>query len=345
MNTRLVCAVLLASLCAITHAQDQRTEPPFAIEIHHIRNADTATLVNTGYFPDRQPVLYWHDPEWNIDLVIPPANAATDAYSLSIRSAPGTASTLQLPEVYGQIDSITRASGDKAVLIGECGGTCSGFLIVDLKAAKLIDDIGAEDVTISPSGRFILYDRGHPSHAPAGENIYQLYDTSKSPRENVCGWSANDPQHKTMVEDWRGFQVYPQAPRQTRCSIPEDPNDDNMGFKFTWSADSGRIVFADLRSGAMSLVLVTMPTAPADLPKTSVYRLVDAENVCANSTDAAGEPGCGYNQVKSLSWNGDSVIAVLSVRSGRSSREFSLTLPPSKFTPIASPKPLTQARH
>jgi len=307
--------------------------PPLDTRIQHIGTAEVKTLVNEGFYPSRQPDVYWHDPEWSIDLVIPPANAADDSYSLNIRSSNGTTSTVKLPEVYGQINSITRAPGNKAILDADCGGSCTGFLIVDLKRAKVIDDIGAEDTTISPNGRFILYDRGFPSHVTDYENVYQLYDTLKSPLENACGYLPNDPKHKVLVDDWRGFQVYPQKPGQILCSEPEDLSDDNMGTNFTWAPDSSKIIFADVKSGIMSLILVTMPVGTNDLPKTATYPLVGSENVCAGATDATGHAHCDYYVIQSLGWNGDVVIAAFHHQFG-TPLDLTLTIPVSKFIPI-----------
>ena len=242
-------------------------------------------------------------------------------------------STVKVPEIYGLINSITRTPDDKVILDADCGGTCTGFLIVDLKQAKVIDNIGAVDITISPNGRFILYDRGFPPHDTDYENVYQLYDTLKSPLENVCGYLPNDPKHKVLVEDWRGFQVYPQKPGQVLCSEPEDLNNDNMGSNFTWSPDSSKVVFADVKSGVMSLILVTMPIGANDLPKTSTYPLVGAENVCAGATDAAGQPNCDYHVIQSLGWDGDTVTAVFNHRFG-TKLNLKMTIPVSRFTLI-----------
>ena len=134
---------------------DNKPEEPLGTEVKHIGTAEASTVVNTGFFPSRQPVIYWHDQDWNIDLVIPPTGSENDAYSLRISSSSGAASTVLLPEVYAQINSITRdawATKLSSMLTAEEHVT--GFLIVDLKKAKVIDDIGAEDVTISPDGPF-----------------------------------------------------------------------------------------------------------------------------------------------------------------------------------------------
>jgi len=307
-----------------------RIKQPFSTEVKHIGMAEIKTVVKTGYFPQRQPEVYWHDQDWNIDLIIRSTDDSPD--SLSIRSSGGAAQVVTLPDDYRQVNSIFRGPNDKAIIDADCGGSCGGFIIIDLKLGKVIDDFGKIETLVSPNGRFILYLNGYSPHAGTFENQYHLYDTMKTPRENVCGYRQNDPMHKDLDEEMRGFQVYPQSPGQILC-VDEDDDDDNMAANFTWDADSSKIVFADKKSGVMSLVVVTMPVGAKDLPRTSVYHLIGAEDVCAGATDAAGNKYCDYHVIKSLGWDGDTVKASFQHRFG-SKLDLEKTIPLSKFAPI-----------
>jgi len=71
----------------------------------------------------------------------------------------------------------------------------------------------------------------------------------------------------------------------------------------------------------------------SDLPKTSTYPLVGAENVCAGATDAVGQPYCDYHVIQSLGWDGDTVTATFNHRFG-TPLDTELTIPISKFVPI-----------
>ncbi len=364
-----VVTLLSASIFAQQTAPSTGTEipePPFATQTSQIGAAEVKTVVVTGYFPERQPVIYWHDPEWKIDLVIPPAGSENDAYSLHILSSDGRSSTVEIPEVYGQINTIYRTPGDKVILDAICGGMCTSFLIVDLKLAKIIDDIGAEGVTISPNGRFILYLSGHTARAPEQEpSRYHLYDTAKTPMENYCGHTPINFRHEKLPEDWRGFRVYPQKPGQIYCTIKENDNldDDNSASDFIWSSDSSKVIFADVKSGVMSLVLVKIPRddrdkdndhdrdqdrdrdrdksrdhdgdhdrdhrGENDRPRTFIYTFTGTEDVCA------GAATCDSNNVRSIAWNGDSVdVALIQVNPTGPAIEKDLTIPISKFVPI-----------
>jgi len=305
--------------------------PPSDTEISHIGNAEVKSLVNTGFYPSRQPEVYWHDSDWKIDLI----NRASDEkpYEISIRSSSGSVSVVKLPQEYEQVNSIYRAPGDKAIIVEEDHTSSGAFAIVDLKQGRLIDNVGVAFSIISPDRRFILYQNWYPAEAEYYENTYHLYDTSRTPRQNVCGYRDNDPKHEYLDDGMRGFQVFPQKAGQPLCSGPEDDDDDNMGTNFTWAPDSSKIVFADVKSGVMSLILVTMPAGASDLPKTSIYALVGAENVCAGATDAAGQPYCDYHDIQSLGWGGDAVTATFNHRFG-TPLDLKITIPVSKFVPV-----------
>lgn len=335
-----VVALLTLSILAQQTAQstgNNNQEQPFDTQVTHIGTAEVSTVVDTGYFPSRQPKIYWHDQDWNVDLIVPPSGSENDTYSLRVRSSSGAESTVEIPEVYGQIDKIYRTPGDKVILDAECGGTCTGFLVVDLKQAKVIDNIGAEDVTISPNGRFILYDNGYPSHGGEDPGQYHLYDTVKTPLENFCGHTLVHPRNERLDEDWRGFQVFPQKPGQVYCTNKEndDLDDDNVATNFVWSADSSKIVFADVKSGVMSLVVVAMPAGAKDLPQTSTYALIGAEDACKGIMDSVGERYCDYHAIKSLGWDGDTVTAAFLPRVNGRRVEMDLAVPLWKFVPIS----------
>ena len=332
-----VVTLLCASLYAQQPAGSNSTSPPkkqLDTEVKHIGTAEATTVVKTGFYPDRQPKVYWHDQDWNIDLLIPASGE--DPYSLSISSRGGVASIVKLPDLYSQINTISRAPGDKAIIEVDCGGTCSGFLIVDLRQGKVIDDIGCEFTNISPNHSFILYENWFPAHAESHVNQYHLNDVTKSPRENVSSNRDNDPQHKDLDGNMRGFQVYPQKPGQVICNDVEDDDnpDDNLATNFTWAADSSKIVFADVKSGVMSLILVTMPGGAKDLPRTSTYALIGQEDACEGVTDAAGERHCDYHTIKFLGLDGDNVKAAFLLHENGKPVEKDMTIPLSKFVPI-----------
>jgi hypothetical protein len=244
-----------------------KPEEPLGIEVKHIGTAEAATVVNTGFFPSRQPVIYWHDQDWNIDLVLPVAESRV--FSLDIRSKTGRELNVKLPERAMQINSILRAPDDKVIVDTDCNSECIGFVIVDLKLGKVIDDVVTAGTYFSPNRRFILYDNWFANWDDSVKDTYHLYDILRTPKENTCGYEINDPKHERLGDYLRGFQVYPRKPGQIHCAVDED-SDGNVATNFTWAADSSKIVFTDVKRNKTSLVVVTMPVGTKDLPRTSV---------------------------------------------------------------------------
>jgi hypothetical protein len=293
-------------------------------EVEHIGAAEvrSATL-SSGFYPALQPEIYWHDADWNIDLI--PPSTSNDVLSLSIRSGSGRAQIVKLDDDYAQIDSISRTLNNKAIVIGDINGMTKTFSIVDLKLGNVIAKRLMYGPSVSPDQRFILYNNWYLPHSESAENQYTLYDTLKTPAENICSYWDSNPKHKGRNDE--GILVFPQV---TICPDGGDGNDDNMATNFTWAPDSSKVVFADAKGGEMSLVVVTMPVGAKDLPRTSVYALTGAEDVCEGATDAAGEKNCDYHIIQSLSWEGDAVKTVFHHRFG-TNFDLEKTIPVSKF--------------
>ncbi len=338
-NARIFLFLLASSPLFAQPPQNATTpEQPLATEIARIGSAEKKSVVNTGFFPSRQPEVYWHDPDYKIDLILPsPGNSL---YSVSIRSSNGAPSIVQLPESYAQINSISRSPGDKAIVDADCGSETGCFAVIDLKQGKIVDNVAGSFTEISPNRRFILFEEWNPPYKDSAENKYHLYDTLKSPHENICRFKSNNPRTDPERE-MSGFQVYPQKPGQVLCNDIEDENnpDDNMATNFTWAEDSRKIVFADVKSGVMSLVVVMMPVSSNDQPRTLVYPLTGPENPCIGIAD------CGYDAIGSLAWDRDNVKVGFRVTKSRTNLKTGLTIPVSKFFPIsARVPPETKAR-
>jgi hypothetical protein len=294
------------------HAQGR-----FDTQVTQIGDAQAQTIVEAGFFPDRQSVVFWHDPDWSIDLVVP---AKERVFSVRVQYRKGKASLVTLPKSAMQILSVARAPGDKAIVSTDCGSECLGFVILDLKKATVVDEVGSSGIEISPNRRFILFDSWFANWDDSVPHEFRLYDVLRTPKENTCGYTVLDSKHEKLNDYLRGLQVFPSTPT---CSN----NEENLGFdyggRFTWSPDSSRIVFAVMREGRMSLVLIKMPAGALDLPETSVYALKGTQDVCA------GEKYCDYRVIGSLRWDGDSVKASFQ-------RQSELTLPVTAFIPASA---------
>jgi hypothetical protein len=335
---KLICLVVIGSHAFLSaYTQSDTVDPALEakkaqkanIEIRsvvtHIEAAEVRSVSpSSGFYPSLQPEVYWHDADWNIDLL--PFSPSDHTYSLSISYKSEKTQIVRLDN-YAQIDSISRAPNDKAIIVGDYNGMTQMFSVVDLKLGKEIDGGFIYDPSISPDRRFILYENWYPPHSDGfNEKSFTVYDTMKTHEENTCGYWDNTPRHIGRSDE--GVQVYPLL---AVCTDGEDENDNNKSVSgFIWSADSRKVVFADVRDGYISLILVTMPIGITDRPQTTIYRLVGAENVCT------GAANCDYNNVRSITWDGQSVDAVLIQKNpGGAPIERDMSIPVSKFVPIS----------
>ena len=140
----LIFGVLVAELGIPANAQQR-----FDTKIMQIGDAQVQTLVETGFFPDRQPVIFWHDPDWNIDLLLPASKDG--AFSMQIRSKAGKNLVVALPARASQINSILRAPNDNAIVYTDPDGESDGIIIINLKTGTIIDDLTMSDTSISPA--------------------------------------------------------------------------------------------------------------------------------------------------------------------------------------------------
>jgi hypothetical protein len=300
--------------------------------VKKVRDAEIKTIPRSSIVvPGIQPEVYWHDSEWQVDLVIPASERDTSKLKLT-SSATGSV-LVDLPDTYQQISELIRGPKNKLIVLEENDRAQGHFGIVDLKTARLIDSVGVDDALVSPDGRFIFFQIGTELPGSAqNEYRYRIYDLLKSPSANVCGFRRNDPGHKFLDPSMRGFEVFPHLTSQTPCES-SDGDDDNAGMRFLWSNDASNLVFADTRNGVMSLILIALPSDLTGSPKTFVYTLKGAQDPCAGATSAKGERVCGPNEIQSLSWAGNSVSAIFRHPIG-TPPHLELVIPVSRFVSL-----------
>jgi len=328
IRAKLLIRLLILVCVNVVFLSQAHAQKRFDTEITQVGDAQVQTMVENGFSPDRQSVVFWHDPEWSIDLLLP--SNRDGIFSVRIQSRTGGRSIVALPERARQIKSVIRAPDDRAIVSTE-GSETFGFVILDLKKAEIVDDVDSSGIQISPNRRFILFDSWFANWDDSVPHTFRLYDVLRTPRDNTCRYLVRDSKHEKLDDYLRGIQVYP--PMQT-CSDNEANLGLDYGANFSWAPDSSRIVFADAKRGVMRLVLVTMPTGMHDPPKTSLYVLKGSQDVCASAI-GAGEKNCDYNVIQSLGWNEGSVKATFHRRFG-TPRDLQLTLPVSAFVPLPS---------
>lgn len=319
----------LAAGAQCTSADPQERATQAKAEVSRIGTAEASSAPTFEGYEDRcrQANVYWHDKDWHIDLLLP--SEENDPYSLKIRSGSGSEKILKLDDVYSQIASISLAPNDEAIVVAFVYGNWSGLFnvasIVGLKGGNVIDKVVASSFSISPNRRFLIYLNGDETF-PVYD--YRLYDVLRTPRENTCGYRENDPEHKDFDEEYRGIPLYPKKAKQVSCSEAdqkpfEDENHQRVS-NFLWSGDSNKVLFIDARDEKnLDIILVTMPSGPKNLPRTSIYRL-DAAQIGWSNSMSTGE------ETIPLSWDSES-DDVVSIRSGDANP---LIIPLSKFVEV-----------
>lgn len=319
--------------CAVVDGQSCPDNPGVRTFCKQIGDAEVVSVSGPfSAYPSTPPTVYWHDQDWWIDVL--PKLAEDGKIRVQIKPRDGGAKIVEFDEVlFAQVDSITRNAEGKAIVLGEPNGTSSAFSVLDLAAGKEIGGGLLYDPSISPNRRFLLYENWFPPHAESPqEHQFILYDTFKSPEMNICGYESDNPEYRKHRDELNGIQVYPY---QTSCLVGNNEDDDNRAItRFLWSSDSSKVVFADIKSGAISLILVTMPTDKDDHPRTSIYTFTGANDVCA------GAATCDNYNVKSVAWNNNSInVALIQANPGGKAIEKDLTIPLSSFVPIGSDAP------
>jgi hypothetical protein len=305
----LISPAAVAAQCAVADRQkaairaNARTS---RIDTAEVGSAPTWAIDSDAY-RCQQPDVYWHDKDWNIDLLLP--TAENDPFSLKIRARSGQEKILKLDGLYMQIASISLAPNDEALVVGYAYGSWSGQFsvaeIVNLKSGTQLDQVVASTLSISPNRRFLIFLNGDQTN-PVYD--YRLYDLLKSPRENTCGYRDNDPHHKDFDEEYRGIPLYPKTAHQIGCSEadqkPFEDEDHQRASNYLWSADSSKVIFADVNNRKIvNIIEVTMPSGPKDTPHELIYRPDPGKIHWSNLTSSDEEP-------IHLSWDSESEDAV-----------------------------------
>jgi hypothetical protein len=278
----------------------------------------------------KQPDIYWHDADISLDL-----DASTKDWSVVVQQGTNPVERAPLPDLLEQVYAIHRAAPNRAVLLADLSAGAKFIGIIGTSPAKLLDSFwSSAGPSLSPDNRYVLFVRFYPMHgADNYEDQYRLYDVLGTRASNWPERPAQDgPPTEPINYDstLAGVPVYPlKAGELGRENTNiEDGQVHQRASEFIWSADSSKVVFADVQGGVISLVVVSMPTAAGGKPQTVVYPLAGTENVCLGTSEAE----CNIFNVRSLAWDGESIRAALMIRPNHAKAiEKDLTIPLSKF--------------
>jgi hypothetical protein len=135
--------------------------------------------------------------------------------------------------------------------------------IFDLASGRRLDNFWGQNVSASPDGRRIAFERFHPApFAPQGESQYRLYDVFSTPQANRPSYSKKQPAGPADGDDLDRFEpgvaLYPLSARElARPTEVEAAADRHVGVSpLVWSADGRELGLLDVHGGKVWLVLI-----------------------------------------------------------------------------------------
>jgi len=141
--------------------------------------------------------------------------------------------------------------------------------VIDLKNGKLLDEFWCYAPTISPTSRFLVYEKFYPYHGlpPTRTTVLLAYDMRKSPLENrvpVVGYTA-------WPKEQVGLPIYPQPYVKARAYVLVEQQRENIHWymlssPFLWSGDANDVVFLCNHKKQAYIVRVNI-SAGVDKPK------------------------------------------------------------------------------
>lgn len=285
---------------------------------------------NHGARSGEQAEVYWHDSDTRLDL-----KTSAQSWDIAVSESGTNIGQIVVPDEVSQVDLIHRAGPDRAVFLADLSAGAHMAGIITIVPPKLIDSFWTGPrISLSPDGHYVIFIRFYPMHGAEGyDDQYRLYDVLGDRSLNWPGRPATDaPPTEPLNYDpsLAGVPVYPLMTNEIdrdNTNVTEDQQHQNAS-EFVWSADSSKVVFADVQGGVMSLVVVYMPKVKNEKPKTEMYPLVNAENICSGSNE------CDFSNIRSLTWNDQTISGTFIIHADNAKNtEFNLMIPLSKFAP------------
>ena len=278
----------------------------------------------------KQPEVYWHDADVSFDL-----DTSTNDWKLAISHQNGAIDRVPLPPEIKQVDAIHRSGSNRAVVVTELGSGMREILVIQIDQAQVLDTFMASGpVAVSPSNQYVIFVRYYPMHGAEGyDDQYRVYDVLGTRATNWPDRPAQDspPNIPASYDDsLAGVPVYPLAPGELgrrNTFVPENEAHTSIS-DYVWTADSSKVLFADVQGDNMRFVVVAMPSTASGKMHTSAYQLQGTENVCSGGNE------CDDKSVRSLTWNGATVEATLLFQPEHArSSEVYVSVPLSRFVP------------
>lgn len=233
-----VFAILILSIYTGVDAQDHR------VEIENI----------AGIFRPAAPPIV----QWSGHGVIATSIQLLDGPGVLIKTGVALRN-INLADIdIAQITEIQGVSDERLIVTGLANSAVSIVALIDIASGVIADSFIAYRPQISPTGKYIVFDRFYPPHGPEeNDDCAALYDTSATPEENRP-LAASIPQFRFNPKINVGKTLFPSDP----CGEPTTAASHVMASdSFIWSEDGESVFFADAYDGALNLVEIQFSSA------------------------------------------------------------------------------------
>lgn len=251
---------------------------------------------------------------------------------LAVTPPAGTAYVLALAPELAQLRQVLVA-GDRLWAIGWMNGAgASDVSLYRAADGRLLDRFWAYQPLPSPDGRYVAFQKFHPSHfIDQWETQYRLYDAALAPAANRAALRtplAGEPAGDALVDV--GLALYPLAPGE----LDRDASDltpasaHSAGSGFAWSTDSRRVAFVDVQGGRARLVSAALGTAR---PQVTAAPLPELGLLCAGAPEGRACTSLSPDFVSLALGRADATLTVQ--RPGTAARR--IGVPAGRFTTVA----------
>ena len=172
----------------------------------------------------------------------------------------GGTQTRMLPPSLRHVDDV-RAAHAKLLIVGRTNQLNDLLVIYGLPSLGLLDVILCRDLVLSPSARYVVFERFFPRSAPErhAQHLTLLYDVSATPQQNRLGGAPVPSFQSGSRSIDAGYPIYPKTssdesnPYLIPVTAVREEKDRDHTPPYAWSHDERRIAFVVHRRTDSSL--------------------------------------------------------------------------------------------
>lgn len=190
-------------------------------------------------------------------------NKAGETKQVSAKGPDGVLRLFDVSGITGVVHRMWVADGRLVVCAWANHSLRGDVTVFDLASGRQLDNFWGQNVSASPDGRRIAFERFHPApFAPQGESQYRLYDVFSTPQANRPSYSKKHPAGPADGDNLGNFEpgvaLYPLSARElARSTVVDAAADRHVSLSpLVWSADGRELAVLDMHAGKAWLVLI-----------------------------------------------------------------------------------------